>query len=264
MNQAVSLYFFLLLTVSQTVVAAEKTDDRIAVVARLYRDFGAEDAPSLVDQPSSVLQRYFTPGVVLLLAEESKRRTGPPAEVGHLDFEPLSGSQDPDVHDLNFRPVGKDGVLAIYRTSTGQKITIRYHLRPVGDAWRIDDISYIRTRCSLRALLNQKDDPAPTSFREPVLEPAPIKSLPLRPCAPPHEEVVEADAALNSKYRKLSTALGIDARGRLIRAQRTWIRERDAFVAAHSSRREEALLHATRQRTRELAAILAGPILPAH
>jgi hypothetical protein len=258
------LLILLLLPFSAAFAAKDDTTDRIAVVARLYRDFGAEDAPSLVDQPSSVLQRYFTPGVVLLLAEESKRRTGPPAEVGHLDFEPLSGSQDPDVHDLNFRPVGKDGVLAIYRTSTGKKITIRYHLRPVGDAWRIDDISYIRTRCSLRALLNQKDDSAPTSFREPVLEAAPIKPLPLRPCAPPHEEVAEADAALNSEYRKLSTALGIDARERLIRAQRTWIRERDAFVAAHSSRREEALLHATRQRTRELAAILAGPVLPAH
>jgi uncharacterized protein YecT (DUF1311 family) len=69
---------------------------------------------------------------------------------------------------------------------------------------------------------------------------------------------------LNSEYRKLSAALGIDARERLILAQRAWIRERDAFVAAHSSRREEALLHATRQRIRDLADILAGPVLPAR
>lgn len=160
--------------------------------------------------------------------------------------------------------MGKEEVLALYRTSTGNKITIRYHLRPVGDVWRIDDILYTRPRCALRALLNQMDDSAPPSFREPVLEAAPIKPLTLHPCAPTREEVAKADAALNSEYRKLSTALGIDARERLIRAQRLWLRKRDAFAEAHPSRREEALLHATRQRTRELAAILAGPVLPAR
>ncbi len=258
------LLILLLLPLSAVMAAQEAPADRITVVARLYHDFGGEHAPSLVDQPSSVLQRYFTPGVVRLLAEESKRRTGPPARVGHLDFEPLSGSQDPDIHDLNFRPVGKAGVLALYRTSTGKKITIRYHLLPVGDAWRIDDISYTNPRCTLRALLNQKDDPAPTSFREPSLEAAPTKPLPLHASAPSRGELAEADATLNAEYRKLSAALGIDARGRLTRAQRAWIRERDAFLAAHSSRREEALLHATRQRIRELAAILAGPVLPAR
>jgi len=258
------LLLLLLLSLCTTAGAQESPADRIAVVARLYHDFGGDHAPSLVDQPSSVLQRFFTPGVVLLFAEESKRRTGPPPEIGHLDFEPLSGSQDPDIHDLNFRPAGRDEVVATYRTSTGKKISIRYHLRPVGDAWRIDDISYTRPRCALRALLNQKDDHVPPSFREPDLEAAPIEPLPLRPCAPTHEEVAEADAILNSEYRKLSTALGIDARERLKRAQRVWIKERDAFAAAHPLRREEALLHATRQRSRELAAILVGPVLPAR
>jgi hypothetical protein len=258
------LLVFLLLPLSAVMAAKESPADRIAVVASLYHDFGGDHAPSLVDQPSSVLQRYFTPGVVRLLAEESKRRTGPPAQIGHLDFEPLSGSQDPDIHDLKFRPAGKDGVLAIYRTSTGKKVTIRYHLLPVGDGWRIDDISYTNPRCALRALLNQKDDPAPTPFREPSLEASPIKPLPLHASAPSRGELAEADATLNAEYRKLSAVLGIDARGRLTRAQRAWIRERDAFVAAHSSGREEALLHATRQRIRELVGILAGPVLPAR
>jgi len=137
--------------------AKETPSDRIAVVARLYRDYGGDRAPSLADQRSSVLQRYFTPGMVLLLSEESKRRTTPPAQVGRLDFEPLSGSQDPDIHELSFRSVGKEEVQVLYRTSTGKKVIIRYHLSPAALGWRIDDIHYTKPRCSLRALLGRSD-----------------------------------------------------------------------------------------------------------
>jgi hypothetical protein len=73
---------------------------------------------------------------------EAKRRKGPPAELGHLDFEPLSGSQDPDIHDLRFRLSGHNTVMVLYRTSNGEKIAVLHHLHPVGGEWRIDDISY--------------------------------------------------------------------------------------------------------------------------
>lgn len=255
---------FLLLPLSSSIAAKGNKVDRFALVARLYRDFGGDKAPSLVDQKISVLERYFTPGLACLLDAEGKRRVRYPGELGLLDFEPLSGSQDPDMHGLNFRPVGREEVLALYRTSTGHRVTIRYHLSSVCDEWRIDDIIYSCPRCSLRELLGQKFVPLAEAFQEPSLEAAPIKPLPSHASPPSSGEFAESDAALNSEYRKLSTALGTDARERLRHAQRAWIRERDAFASAHPSRREEALLNATRQRTRELAAILAGPVLPAR
>lgn len=255
---------FLLLPLFSSIAAKDNKVDRFALVARLYRDFGGEQAPSLVDQKMSVLERYFTPGLAALLDEEGKRRVRYPGELGLLDFEPLSGSQDPDMHDMNFRPVGREEVLALFRTSTGQRVTIRYHLSSVCDEWRIDDITYTRPRCSLRELLGQKFVPLAAAFHEPFLEPSPIKTLPRHALPPSNGDLAKADEALNLEYRKLSTALGTDARERLRNAQRVWISERDAFAAAHPSRREESLLHATRQRTRELAAILAGPVLPAR
>jgi len=258
------LLILLLLPLSAVMAAKEPTPEQITVVASLYHDFGGDHAPSLVEQKPSILNRYFTPELTRLLIEAGKRRNRYPGELGLLEFDPLSGSQDPDIHNLIFCPVCNEEVLALYRTSSSKKITIRYHLLHVGDAWRIDDISYTNPRRALRALLNQKEDPAPAAFREPSLKAAPIKPLPLHTSTPSRGKLAEADATFNSEYRKLSAALGIDARERLIRAQRAWIRERDAFVAAHSSRREEALLHATRQRIGDLAAILAGPVLPAR
>lgn len=149
------LLVLFLLPLSAVMGAKETPSDRIAVVARLYRDFGGGHAPSLVDQRSSVLQCYFTPGLVLLFSEESKRRIRFPGEHGRLDFEPLSGSQDPDIHDLSFLSVGKEEVQVLYCTSTGKKVTIRYHLRLAGNGWRIDDINYTKPRCSLRALMSR-------------------------------------------------------------------------------------------------------------
>lgn len=253
-----------------TAVGAEDCPaDRVTVVTSLYRDFAGEKSPDLFDQPLSVLKRSFTPGLARLLIEERHRREGPPAQLGNLDFELLSGSQDPDIHELGFHPSGKGDVIALYRTSTGQKVHIRYHLISAGDGWRIDDITYTRPRCTLRGLLERHDDPDTRSsgsqtFREPSLEAAPIKPLPARVTVPKRGELTEADAFLNSEYRKLTTGLGICARERLIRAQRAWIKERDSFAASQPSRREEALLHATKQRSAELAAILAGPVLPAN
>jgi hypothetical protein len=173
------LLILLLLPLSAVMAAKEPTPEQITVVASFYHDFGSDHAPSLVRQKPSILNRYFTPELTRLLIEEGKRRNRYPGELGHLEFDPLSGSQDPDIHDLIFRPVGNEEVLALYRTSSSKKITIRYHLLHVGDAWRIDDISYTNPRCALRALLNQKDDPAPAAFREPSLKAASIKPLPL-------------------------------------------------------------------------------------
>lgn len=169
---------FLLLPLSSSIAAKGNKVDRFALVARLYRDFGGDKAPSLVDQKISVLERYFTPGLACLLDAEGKRRVRYPGELGLLDFEPLSGSQDPDMHGLNFRPVGREEVLALYRTSTGHRVTIRYHLSSVCDEWRIDDIIYSCPRCSLRELLGQKFVPLRRLFKNRPWKPHPSSRFP--------------------------------------------------------------------------------------
>jgi hypothetical protein len=150
------LFPILLLSIFTTLPPKESTDDRMALVTALYRDFGGKNSPLLVDQSSAVL-KYFTPSLAHLLFEEGNRRIHHPGEIGLLDFEPLSGSQDPDVHDLRFLPLGKVEVQVLYRTvsfPTGQRVTVRYHLRPVGYEWRIDDIIYTSPRCRLCEILS--------------------------------------------------------------------------------------------------------------
>jgi hypothetical protein len=71
------------------------------VVTMLYRDFGWEikSAQSskklLIDQPMTVLKRYFAPKLAEFIAKDRKYETRT-KEVGHLDFVLICGSQDPD------------------------------------------------------------------------------------------------------------------------------------------------------------------------
>jgi hypothetical protein len=78
------------------------------LVEKLYRQFAWEAImsgpefrqPGLIDQPESVLEQFFTPGITKLLLKD-RAEAAAAGEVGRIDFLPLWASQDPSASDLS-------------------------------------------------------------------------------------------------------------------------------------------------------------------
>lgn len=132
-----------------------------ATVARLYRDFAWEaviDEPAavgkpLVDQPRTVLERYFSKDLAgLILGDRHCRmRT---REICKIDFSPLWASQDPGASGLRVAPGATADLVQVSFTYPGDssKIAITYQLLHSKSGWRIADVLYAGGG-SLRALL---------------------------------------------------------------------------------------------------------------
>jgi hypothetical protein len=126
---------------------AEKPED---VVNSIYRNFGWEIAADvgsktvLIDQPVTVLKKYFTPKLVKLIVNDRKyvARTG---EVGHLDFILISGSQDPGgIRNIRITKKPGTNIVSVLYDQNGEKdvMKIDYHCVHAGSGWRISDIRY--------------------------------------------------------------------------------------------------------------------------
>ena len=126
---------------------AQKT--ATAVVAQLYRDFAWEavveepDWPGhgLLDQPRSLLSRYFDDTLVSLILKDRAcaKRT---KEVCRLDELPIWDSQDPAATALKIAATPDPTVVTVgFRyPANGQQITLAYHLVKTRAGWRIHDI----------------------------------------------------------------------------------------------------------------------------
>ena len=73
---------------------------------------------------------------------------------------------------------------------------------------------------------------------------------------PTQEQLQTADAQLNQVYQQLRGTLSTDQKQQLKLAQRDWIKQRDAFVAANPGNPQGALYQATMQRAQQLGLIL--------
>ena len=136
----------------------------VLTVAQLYRDFAWEavvEEPEwrghdLLDQPRTVLARYFDQQVVdLLLADQAcESRTHQHCGLG---TSPIWASQDPAATELKVLPTEDSSVVVVkFRyPSNGESIELRYQLLHTGTGWRIHDISQ-GSRWSLLALLSGK------------------------------------------------------------------------------------------------------------
>jgi len=135
----------------------------VATVAQLYRDFAWEavveepsfDDHGLLDQPRSVLQRYFDDRLTeLWLADracETKRR-----EMCRINFLPIWNSQDPTASGLRIIQSADSGVVRVtFRAYQVHTVYLTYHLIRTPRGWRIDDIRN-GSEWSLRTLLSRK------------------------------------------------------------------------------------------------------------
>lgn len=116
------------------------------VVAWLYRDFGWECFISdhfyrdiLIEQPKTVLARYFIPSLSNMIARDRafEHRT---QELGHIDFVPLFGSQDPEgASNLRISRIpGTNRVMVVY-DQNGQRdiMEMQFDTIKTRKGWRI-------------------------------------------------------------------------------------------------------------------------------
>jgi hypothetical protein len=134
-------------------------------VRRLYRDFAWEAVFSdpdvgkwvgLLQQPRSVLCRYFTPKLAELLVDDARcaRKT---RGICRIDFLPMWASQDPGATDLVVSPAVR-GIVDVGFTypGNGEQFKLRYSLVRTAPGWRIADISSPKEGWSLKVLLTAK------------------------------------------------------------------------------------------------------------
>jgi hypothetical protein len=111
-----------------------------AVVKALYDDFPASADPTVMQQPRSVLDKYFAP-LLAEAIESDARCVESTREVCRLDFVPQWDSNDPAATDLQ---IGNavNGVVQVRFNYPGKTtpISLSYVLVETELGWRISDI----------------------------------------------------------------------------------------------------------------------------
>ena len=157
MNSKRLLFIGLLLFGS--VSRSAESDDRVNVVAQLYRDFAWEvvvihpQHPGFAEQPRVVLEKYLTPELAGLLIKEREciSRT---KELCWLDAPPLWVGNDPGAMELSVTASqGTDVLVKFTYPGNGDKLEIRYKMALVGKQWRVSDIQ--KGKWSLKSTLEK-------------------------------------------------------------------------------------------------------------
>lgn len=137
----------------------------VSLVRQLYADFaceavlgdpGCDSEHEFVDQPQSILEKYFDDRLLQLWLAD-RRRALRTHEVGNLDFAPIWDSQDPSGTFVNISPT-KDSTLVrveLRHPYYTEPRYLEYRLAKTSTGWRIHDISR-RGKWSLVELLSRK------------------------------------------------------------------------------------------------------------
>jgi hypothetical protein len=92
----------------------------------------------------TIRKTYFSPSLLALLAEEEKLSEG---EIGAIDYDPISNSQDPSVRNLKILPVSQTvdaarvgATFTREAKATAPKVLIYYDFVREGGAWKLNDM----------------------------------------------------------------------------------------------------------------------------
>lgn len=114
----------------------------IAVHAPFILDVG----PGVFDSEAEI-RRFFTPELAEALLRSQRLAQESPGEIveGTLDFDPIAGSNAPEMRDLMIEPGEVEGerstVAVSFRREIETVVRLRYHLRVRDGRWQIEDIS---------------------------------------------------------------------------------------------------------------------------
>lgn len=121
-----------------------------AIVKSLYAATKAEKSPFFQSKDRARLDQYFTKTLGDLIWKDAVESKG---EVGKLDFDPLYGSQDPQIKnfsvgntgwggDKKFGPETEAVVQVTFKDSNKDKMVSFRFLQGKDQQWKIDDIRY--------------------------------------------------------------------------------------------------------------------------
>jgi hypothetical protein len=124
--------------------------DPDVVVKKLYAAQKAGDGPFFQTENRAAVDRFFTKEFANLIWNDAVKASG---EVGAIDFDPLFGSQDPQITDFEIMETGWGGddkfgaedkaAVQVTFKNAGEKQMISFQFRQgKNKQWKIDDIRY--------------------------------------------------------------------------------------------------------------------------
>lgn len=155
-----------ILFLSTSLATAQRTrpSPGVTLVRQLYADFaceavidsGCDSRHEFVDQPKSVLAKYFDDNLVKLWLAD-RRCAARTHEICNLDFSPIWDSQDPSGSFVNISQTPDSAVVQVELRHPYYKEArlLDYRLVKTAAGWRIHDISR-RGEWSLVGLLSRK------------------------------------------------------------------------------------------------------------
>ncbi|MFZ4599057.1 MAG: hypothetical protein ACOYNN_10460 [Terrimicrobiaceae bacterium] len=155
---------FLLLTVllvSVVILSSAQSQagslDPNVIVKNLYAAQKAGKGPFFQTKNRAVVDQYFTKEFANLIWNDAVKADG---EVGAIDFDPLYGSQDPEITNFEIMETGWGGdekfgaddkaVVQVTFKDGGKKQMVSFQfLQGKDKQWKIDDIKYPNLDCLL-------------------------------------------------------------------------------------------------------------------
>jgi hypothetical protein len=125
-----------------------------ALVADLYKQHDAKKSPFFQTKDRALVDKYFTKPLADLIWKDANNSSG---EVGAIDGDPLYNAQDVEIKNLAVGRAdvkGDKATVPVTFTNYGQKQTVTFQLRRLGEAWKIDDIKYAPEDSLMRWLKN--------------------------------------------------------------------------------------------------------------
>lgn len=121
-----------------------------------YTDATAQDGGAETDEDAKNA-RYYTPDLAALLARDRKESSAR-NEVGRLDFDPLTNSQDwePTPIDINAEDAGAGKARGAATFTLFNKTTVvRFDLSKTSAGWRVSDIHWNDAKQGLKDILSR-------------------------------------------------------------------------------------------------------------
>jgi hypothetical protein len=135
-------------TVQPPAASAAKpaTADPAALLTRLYKAAAKDNAGGAFVNNAKERGKYLSKSLAALWTKAEAKV--PQGEIGPIDFDPVSNSQDPDIKSFVIKTESQDDARATLAValigSQSRKVAadgvIRYELVRDGASWRIDDI----------------------------------------------------------------------------------------------------------------------------
>ena len=118
--------------------------DPDVLVKKLYAAQQAGSGPFFQTKSRAIVDKYFTKELANLIWNDAVKADG---EVGAIDFDPLYGSQDPEITDFEIMETGWGGddkavVQVTFKNADEEQMVSFQFQQDKNKQWKIDDIRY--------------------------------------------------------------------------------------------------------------------------